>query len=87
MIRILEGIHFASDAHKLPRSAQVKLSFLLELFRINPFDPRLHTKPLTEPLRGLFAFRITRDWRVIFKFLSSHEILLSRVKHRKDIYR
>lgn len=87
MIRVFEGTHFEKDTRRIPHAAQVKLAFLLELFRRNPFDSRLHTKPLAEPLRGLFAFRITRDWRVVFRFLSPHEILLLRVKHRKDIYR
>ena len=86
MIRIFEVPHFEDDAGKIPSSAQVKLAFLLELFRKNPFDSRLHTKPLAEPLRGLFSFRITRDWRVMFKFLAPREILLLHIKHRKDNY-
>lgn len=87
MIRVFESAHFAPDVRRLPRPIQIKLAHLLPFFKENPFDPRLHSKPLSEPLRGLFSFRITRDWRVIFKFLSPREILLLRVKHRKDIYR
>ena len=87
MIRVFESAYIEKDARRLPREAQNKLANLLPLFKENPFDPRLHSKPLAEPLRGLFAFRITRDWRIIFKFLAPREILLLRVKHRKDIYR
>jgi mRNA-degrading endonuclease RelE of RelBE toxin-antitoxin system len=87
MIRVFESAHFEKDARRLPRGVQTKLAYLLPFFKNNPFDSRLHSKPLSEPLHGLFAFRITRDWRVIFKFLSSREILLLRVRHRKDIYR
>lgn len=47
----------------------------------------LHTKYLTGRLPGLLSFRITRDWRVIFKFNDAHTIQLIRVRHRKDIYR
>ncbi len=87
MIRVFENAQFEKDARRLPRGMQTKLAYLLPLFKNNPFDSRLHSKPLSEPLQGLFAFRITRDWRVIFKFLAPREILLLRVKHRKDIYR
>mgnify|MGYP001561746022 CR=1 FL=1 len=87
MIRIFESAHIEKDARLLPHEIQNKLARLLVCFKENPFDSRLHTKPLSEPLRGLFAFRITRDWRVIFKFLTPREVLLLRVKHRKDIYR
>lgn len=87
MTRVFESAWFEKDASRLPRAIQTKLAYLLPLFKHNPFDARLHSKPLSEPLHGLFAFRITRDWRVIFKFLAPHEILLLRVRHRKDIYR
>jgi len=87
MIRIFESSYIEKDAQRLPRDIQKKLARLLSVFKDNPFNSRLHTKPLSEPLSGLFSFRITRDWRVLFRFLSSREVLLLRIKHRKDIYR
>lgn len=87
MIRIFESAKFVKDARGLPKSEQTKLASLLVLLQNNPFDSRLHTKPLSEPLHGLFSFRIARDWRALFKFLGPREILLLRVRHRKDIYR
>lgn len=38
-------------------------------------------------LAGLLAFRITRDWRVMFQFLDEATVQLLRVAHRSDIYR
>ncbi|PIQ68735.1 MAG: hypothetical protein COV91_02550 [Candidatus Taylorbacteria bacterium CG11_big_fil_rev_8_21_14_0_20_46_11] len=87
MMRIFEGPRFEKGLARIPRSVQAKLASLLEILRGDPFDVRLHTKPLEEPLRGFFSFRIARDWRVLFRFLDSQEILLLGVKHRKDIYR
>ena len=60
---------------------------LLELLREQPFHPSLHSKRLSGPLLGLFSFRITRDWRVMFQFTSAMTIQLLRVAHRSDIYR
>ena len=60
-----------------------KLEYLTE----NPFDSRLHTKQLSSPLSGIFSFRITREYRVLFRFIDAHTVFLTAVKHRKDVYR
>lgn len=78
---------FLKDIRELPIESQRKLAELLEILRDDPFDPRLHTKPLAAPLQGLFSFRITRDYRVGFKFLASHVIQLLAVDTRTNIYR
>lgn len=87
MISILYGRHFLRSARDLPNAQQEKLATLLELFRESPFHSKLHTKHLAGKLSGLYSFRITRDWRVIFQFLSPEEIQLIEAAHRKDIYR
>ncbi|HDH31673.1 MAG TPA: hypothetical protein ENH26_02770 [Candidatus Wolfebacteria bacterium] len=53
----------------------------------NPFNSKLHTKPLIGKLKGFYSFRITRGWRVIFNFLNHQKIFLIDVAHRKDIYK
>ena len=78
---------FLRSAGKLPKPQQDKLAELLETLQDNPFNSRLHSKNLSGRLTGFYSFRITRDWRVIFQFLSSDEIKLVEVGHRKDIYR
>jgi len=78
---------FLKSAKNLPKAQQYKLSKLLELLKENPYHHFLHTKYLTGELSGYLSFRITRDWRVIFRFLDPDTIQLLRVKHRKDIYR
>ena len=86
MIQLFYGDHFLRSARKLPHIQQSKLAKLLELMQDNPFHPQLHTKPLTGKLSGLYSFRITRDWRVIFQFRSPEEVVLVNVGHRKEIY-
>ena len=87
MIALSYGNRFLKSARELPASQQKKLAHLLETLQSNPFSPRLHTKPLAGELAGLYSFRITRDWRVLFRFESPVEIVLLNVSHRKDIYR
>ena len=86
MINIYYSNYFLSQAKKLPSHQQKKLAELLKLLQENPFHPKLHSKNLTGKLSGLYSFRITRDWRVIFQFLSPAEVRLVEVAHRKDIY-
>ncbi len=87
MITIIYGDRFLRSVQKLSKKQQTKLAKLLTIIQENPFDSRLHTKHLSGPLTGLFSFRITRDWRVIFQFLSAEKIKLIDIGHRKEIYR
>ena len=87
MIELRYGSRFWKQAGTLPRAQQEKLARLISLLGINPFDSRLHTKYLKPPLEGMYAFRITRDWRVTFHFVDQETLRLIEVKHRKDIYR
>ncbi|MBI3260765.1 type II toxin-antitoxin system RelE/ParE family toxin [Candidatus Berkelbacteria bacterium] len=66
---------------------QKKFSLLLEVAQTNPFAPQLHSKKLVGTLTGFCSFRITRDWRVIFRFLDPTTVELVDVAHRRDIYR
>jgi addiction module RelE/StbE family toxin len=87
MIRIFATERFLDQSADLPKKQQEKLANLLELLQRNAYDPLLHTKSLSGKLSGLYSFRITRDWRVIFQFMDSKTVQLLRVANRKDIYR
>ena len=87
MIGLVYGPRFWKQAGALPRAQQDKLAHLISLLATDPFDSRLHTKHLKQPLEGRYAFRITRDWRVTFHFVDYGTVCLLEVKHRKDIYR
>lgn len=86
-MRIVYSEDFLKSAKTAPKPIQKKLASLLEIFQINPFHSKLHTKPLVGKLKGFYSFRITRDWRVIFIFLNPQTISLIAIAHRKDIYR
>lgn len=78
---------FLKDASDLPAALQKELSELIEILKQNPFDHRLHTKQLGAPLQGMFSFRITRGYRVGFRFCASHKIQLLAVDRRDKIYK
>ena len=78
---------FLKDVKKLPNNLQYKLAGLIEIIRENPFNPKLHTKPLSAPLQGMFSFRINRDYRVGFKYITTHCIQLLTVDRRDKIYK
>ncbi|PIV45340.1 MAG: hypothetical protein COS25_00310 [Candidatus Nealsonbacteria bacterium CG02_land_8_20_14_3_00_37_10] len=86
MVSLLYTDSFLRSTRKLPKPQQDKLAFLLEALQKNPFHPKLHTKSLVGPLTGFYSFRITRDWRVIFQFVSPETIKLIEIGPRKDIY-
>ena len=87
MVSLVYTNSFLKSAKKLPKSQQSKLAQLLETLQENPFHQKLHTKNLTGPLTGFYSFRITRDWRVIFQFLSPDAVKIIELGHRKDIYK
>lgn len=87
MIRVVYGVTFLKSARKLPKKLKIKLAELVTHLQNNPFDSSLHTKYLSGQLAGLLSFRITRDWRVIFRFIEPDLIQLIEVANRKNIYR
>ncbi|MFY9462532.1 MAG: hypothetical protein WAP51_05040 [Candidatus Sungiibacteriota bacterium] len=84
--KIVYDKDFLRDVRKLPAVCQQKLAELIEILQEDPFDPRLHTKPLSAPLQGTFSFRITRDYRVGFKFRETYAIQLLAADRRDKIY-
>lgn len=86
-MKLLFDRKFLKLASKIPQNQQRKLAQLLTILERDPFDARLHTKQLSTPLEGIFSFRITREYRVLFRFISEDTIFLMQVRHRKDIYK
>ncbi len=87
MLKLFCTGNFLKQSKKLPVSIQKKLARQLEILKENPFNSLLHSKPLAGSLAGLYSFRITRDWRVIFYFLNEWTVKIVDVAHRKDIYK
>jgi mRNA-degrading endonuclease YafQ of YafQ-DinJ toxin-antitoxin module len=73
---------------KVKNDAELKGRFWdsMEMFAKDPFHSRLRTHKLTGRLEGLWAFSVSFDCRVIFKFLSKTEILLIDIGGHDEVY-
>ncbi len=58
----------------------------LSLFTENPFHPSLKTHSLTGNLKGYWAFSITYEYRLIFRFLSEDKALLIDIGTHDEVY-
>ena len=75
---------FEKELRKLPSGVKNLLKKQELIFKNNWLDPNLHTKKIKE-LDGVYSFRVTRKYRVLFYFSKNNAIFFS-VGHRKDIY-
>lgn len=75
---------FSKTLGRLP--AGIKRIFIKQqaLFVKNWRDARLHTKKLSG--MDLFSFRVTRNYRVLFKFSERDSVFFVSIGHRKNIY-
>jgi mRNA-degrading endonuclease RelE of RelBE toxin-antitoxin system len=76
---------FINEFEKLPSETKRLYRKQEVIFKANWLDPRLHIKRIKE-LRGVYSFRITRRYRVLFYFQDTNAVFFS-VGHRRDIYR
>ncbi len=87
MIEVRYHREFIKEFNQLPLAQKKKLAHLEGVFRNSPFDSRLHGKKLSGKLAEYFSFRVTRDYRVIFRLVSIGFADFISVRHRKEIYR
>lgn len=84
---LLKTRRYKKSLARLPRKIQHLLFQQEKLLAVNLFDPKLHTKKLKGLLKEkVFSFRITREYRGLFR-LEENEIILFEIGERKDIYR
>ena len=86
MYQLVFGSQFLKAVGKLDKNIQSKLKASLDIFMENPFSPSLRTKPPTGKLSSHYSFRLGKDYRIIFKFISKDKIHLLNIGNRKDIY-
>ena len=63
-----------------------KIAQALETFVTNPHHPSLRTHKLSGKLRGLWAFVVAYDCRVVFQFLDEQDILLIDIGKHDEVY-
>lgn len=85
-MNIVKTSDFEKAYGKLQTNIQRLFLVQEKRFFINQRDPRLHIKKLRD-LDGVFSFRITRQYRALFYFQNSTDMVFFDIDHRKDIYR
>jgi len=58
----------------------------LTQFTENPFQPSLKTHSLSGKLKGYWAFSITYEYRLVFKFISENKALLIDIGTHDEVY-
>ena len=73
---------------KVKNNKALKDSFweAVKLFIENPFQPQLKTHKLSGKLSEMWAFSVSYDCRVIFKFINNNEVLLIDIGGHDDVY-
>ncbi len=73
---------------KVKNDSELKQKFwkAIRLFSKNPFHQKLRTHKLSGKLEGLWAFAVTYDCRVIFKFVNGDRVLLVDVGSHEEVY-
>lgn len=82
---IRETEDFRNDLEDLPSEIKGLFQRQRTIFQENWLHPQLHTKRVKE-LPGVYSFRITRRYRVLFYFRND-EAIFFKIGHRKDIYK
>ncbi len=77
---------FVNGFKKLPKDIKALAVEQEQIFRNNTQDPRLHLKALKGRLKGLYSFRITRNYRVLFAWKDKENVLFYEIGDRKFIY-
>lgn len=85
-MEIIRTDDFERAFAKLPASAKRLYAVQEERFQIHRHDARLHIKKV-EGLDGVYSFRVTRRYRVLFYFSLGERAVFFDIDHRKNVYR
>lgn len=69
-MKILYSSKFAREYRKLPLKVKEIAEKKEQIFRKNPFDPRLKTHKLKGNLKGFLSFFINQKYRIIFEIVN-----------------
>lgn len=78
--------YFESQFRKLPPNLQQIAARKILLFENNPFHPSLNTHKLKGALAHFWAFYVTKNYRVMFRFLRDNEVIYYDIDTH-DIYK
>lgn len=73
---IVFSSHFKRSIKRIDTKLRVKMWNCIRLFQEYPFHATLKTHKLAGRRDGMYAFRVTNDYRIIFRFSDEQVALL-----------
>ncbi len=89
MINLIWGSSFKRAYKKVTAAnsdLKPKIAQALETFADNPLHPSLRTHKLSSKFKGLWAFVVAYDCRVVFQFLDDQDVLLIDIGKHDEVY-
>lgn len=89
MVRIHETGNYVKDWEDLcidDKELELLIRRKVTLFKKNPQDTRLENHALRKHLRGKWAFSITGDIRIVYKWLSKNEVRFLTIGKHRHVY-
>lgn len=78
-MEVLYTSRFGREAKRVPRHLRSAVESRVEIFKNNPFDPRLKTHKLTGALKEFWSFSIDYHYRIMFEFIESNKALFHSI--------
>lgn len=75
IITIQVTSHFIKSFKNLPEEIKNQAIQKENIFKNNPYDPRLKTHRLKGKLKNYFAYSINYHYRILFRFINQSTVL------------
>jgi addiction module RelE/StbE family toxin len=89
MVEIAFSPSFIKNFKKRTKNNKIvfeKFAEKLNIFKNDPFDPRLKTHKLTGELKDLYSYSIDYDLRIIFCLYESNKVIFTDIGTHDEVY-
>jgi len=86
VIKIYPTRHFIRAYKSLPDKIKISAGKKEKIFKNNPFDPRLKTHKLKGRFKGCWAYSVSYQYRILFRFVDDETVLYYDIDTH-DIYK
>ncbi len=90
MVNVLYGKQYRKSLQELITETPTignNVEQRIKWFRNNPLDTRLRNHSLHKKLKGKWAFSVTSDIRIIYKWVGVHTVRFLTIGKHKIVYR
>lgn len=86
-MEIRTTLYFDRRFKKLPKVIKDKAKIREDIFKIDPFDPRLETHKLHGKQKEERSYSINRSYRISFIFLNRNKVLYLNIGTHDELYK